>query len=118
MSTTRNDVDEGDRLARVKLSCTIEPGDPRVTALVSELGADKVLVGYLEAASATDAESHWAFPLGHELAYVDAALVSSRPQIAASASSPRGTPSGPSSSERFATPAFCTIAAVSRSGCG
>jgi hypothetical protein len=52
MSATRDDVDYidgADRLARVKLSCTIEPGDLRVTGLVSELGAAKVL-DYLEAA--------------------------------------------------------------------
>ena len=66
VSSTR-DV-EADRLARVKLSCTIEPGDPRVTGLISELGATKI-VGYLEAAAALDA--HWAFPLGHELAQID-----------------------------------------------
>ena len=59
---------EADRLARVKLSCTIEPGDPRVTGLVSELGATKVL-GYLEAAA--DLDAHGAFSLGHELAHVD-----------------------------------------------
>jgi DNA processing protein len=47
MSATTSDVDETDRLARVKLSCTIEPGDLRVTGLGSELGASKVL-GYLE----------------------------------------------------------------------
>ncbi|WP_341926050.1 hypothetical protein [Nocardioides psychrotolerans] len=50
MSATTSDVDEADRLARVKLSCTIEPGDLRVTGLVSELGASKVL-GHLEAAA-------------------------------------------------------------------
>lgn len=37
MSSTRDM--EADRLARVKLSCTIEPGDLRVTGLVSEGGA-------------------------------------------------------------------------------
>lgn len=46
MSAPRNDVDEADRLARVKLSCTIEPADLRVTGLLSEVGAGKVL-GYL-----------------------------------------------------------------------
>jgi hypothetical protein len=51
----RDDVDEVDRLARVQLSCTIEPGDLRVAGLVSELGAGKVL-GYLEAAA--DADAH------------------------------------------------------------
>ncbi len=50
MSVPRADVDEADLLARVKLSLTIEPGDLRVTRLVSELGAGKVL-GYLEAAA-------------------------------------------------------------------
>lgn len=47
---TTHDVDAAavDRLARVKLSCVIEPGDVRVTGLVSELGAAKV-VDYLEA---------------------------------------------------------------------
>lgn len=43
MSVPRDDVYEADRLARVTLSCTIEPGDLRVTGLVSELGAGKVL---------------------------------------------------------------------------
>lgn len=38
MSASRVDVAEADRLARVKLSSAIEPGDPRVTGLVSELG--------------------------------------------------------------------------------
>lgn len=57
MSTTRTDVDDVDRLGRVTLSRTIEPGDLRITGLVSELGAGKVL-GYLEAAA--DVES----PLG------------------------------------------------------
>lgn len=69
MSATTSDVDEADRLARVKLSCTIEPGDLRVTGLVSELGASKVL-GYLEAAA--EVEPHWAFSIGHELSHVDA----------------------------------------------
>ncbi|MDP3892713.1 hypothetical protein [Nocardioides sp.] len=64
MSTTRIDVDDGDRLARVTLSRSIEPGDLRVTGLVSELGAGKVL-GYLEAAG--DVESHWGFALAQEL---------------------------------------------------
>jgi DNA processing protein len=40
MSSTRIDVDDGvDRLARVTPSRSIEPGDLRVTGLVSELGA-------------------------------------------------------------------------------
>lgn len=47
MSETRADVDDADRLARVTLSRTIEPGDLRVTGLVSEIGAAKGL-GYLE----------------------------------------------------------------------
>ncbi len=66
MSSTRDM--EADRLTRVKLSCTIEPGDLRVTGLVSELGAGKVL-GYLEAAA--DVDAHWAFAIGRELAHVD-----------------------------------------------
>ncbi|NHC22197.1 DNA-protecting protein DprA [Nocardioides sp. IC4_145] len=72
MSTTRTDVDDVDRLARVTLSRTIEPGDLRVTGLVSELGAGKVL-GYLEAAG--DVESHWGFALAQELGRVDPAQV-------------------------------------------
>ncbi|KRF05405.1 DNA protecting protein DprA [Nocardioides sp. Soil777] len=68
MRTTRTDVDDVDRLARVTLSRTIEPGDLRVTGLVSELGAGKVL-GYLEAAA--DVESHWGFALAQELGRVD-----------------------------------------------
>lgn len=68
--TTHDDVDAAaaDRAARVKLSSVIEPGDLRVTGLVSELGATKVL-DYLEAAG--DVERHWAFPLGQELGRVD-----------------------------------------------
>jgi DNA processing protein len=61
-------ADDADRLARVKLSSGIEPGDLRVTGLVSELGAVKVL-DYLEAAS--EVENHWGFTIGHELAHVD-----------------------------------------------
>lgn len=72
MSTTRTDVDDVDRLGRVTLSRTIEPGDLRVTGLVSELGAGKVL-GYLEAAG--DVESHWGFALAQELGRVDPAQV-------------------------------------------
>lgn len=66
------DVDEADRLARVTLSRAIEPGDLRVTGLVSELGASKVL-GYLEAAA--EVESHWGFGIAHELGLVDPAQV-------------------------------------------
>ena len=72
MSITRTDVDDVDRLARVTLSRTIEPGDLRITGLVSELGAAKVL-GYLEAAA--DLESHWGFALAQELGRVDPAQV-------------------------------------------
>lgn len=66
------DVDEADRLARVTLSRAIEPGDLRVTGLVSELGASKVL-GYLEAAA--EVESHWGFGIAQELDRVDPAQV-------------------------------------------
>ena len=66
------DVDDADRLARVTLSRTIEPGDLRVTGLVSELGASKVL-GYLEAAA--EVENHWGFALAQELGRVDPARV-------------------------------------------
>lgn len=72
MSETRIDVDDADRLARVTLSRIIEPGDLRVTGLVSELGATKVL-GYLEAAA--DVESHWGFALAQELGRADPAQV-------------------------------------------
>lgn len=68
MSTPHADVDDADRLARVKLSSAIEPGDLRVTGLVGELGAVKVL-DYLEAAG--EVENHWGFTIGHELAHVD-----------------------------------------------
>ena len=37
MSTTRIDVDDVDRLGRVTLSRSIEPGDLRVTGLVSTM---------------------------------------------------------------------------------
>lgn len=66
------DVDDADRLARVTLSRTIEPGDLRVTGLVSELGAGKVL-GYLEAAD--EVENHWGFALAQELGRFDPARV-------------------------------------------
>lgn len=69
MTTHVVDAAAVDRLARVKLSCVIEPGDLRVTGLVSELGAAKV-VDYLEAAG--DVERHWAFALGADLGHVDA----------------------------------------------
>ncbi|MDP3893343.1 DNA-processing protein DprA [Nocardioides sp.] len=72
MSTPHADVDDADRLARVKLSSAIEPGDLRVTGLVSELGAVKVL-DYLEAAG--EVENHWGFTIGHELGCVDPAQV-------------------------------------------
>jgi DNA processing protein len=72
MSATPIDVDEADRLARVKLSYATEPGDLRVTGLVSEAGAGKIL-GYLQAAA--DVESHWAFSIGRELAHVDPSRV-------------------------------------------
>lgn len=75
MSGTRSDIDDVDRLARVALSKTIEPGDPRVTGLVSELGAAKVL-GYLEAAG--EVETHWGFALAQELGRVDPAQVLER----------------------------------------
>ena len=68
MSTPHADVDDADRLARVKLSSAIEPGDLRVTGLVGELGAVKVL-DYLEAAG--EVENHWGFTIGRELAHVD-----------------------------------------------
>ena len=115
MSAARNDVDEADRLVRVRLSCTIEPGDLRVTGLVSELGAGKVL-GYLEAAA--DADEHWPSRSAKSSPTSTPGGYSSRQQTTASGSSPQATPNGPTSSERSATPAPCTSAAVSRSGCG
>lgn len=66
------DVDDADRLARVTLSRTIEPGDLRVTGLVGELGAGKVL-DYLEAAG--EVENHWGFGIAQELGRVDPAQV-------------------------------------------
>lgn len=75
MSATTSDVDEANRLALVKLSCTMEPNDLRVTGLVSELGASQVL-GCLEAAA--EVEPQWAFSIGHDLAHVDASRVLER----------------------------------------
>lgn len=57
MSAAADDVDEVEGLARVKLSCGIEPGTPRVTALVSALDAGVVL-DYLEEVAEVD--GHWA----------------------------------------------------------
>src|SRR3546814_10601544 len=70
MSTPHADIDDADRLARVKLSSAIEPGDLRVTGLVDELGAVKVL-DYLEAAG--EVENNWGFGIGQELARADPA---------------------------------------------
>ncbi|MGL4298112.1 MAG: DNA-processing protein DprA, partial [Candidatus Neomicrothrix subdominans] len=65
-------------LARVKLSCTLEPGDPRTADLIAEIGATN-LVSYLEAAADNHAYHHglgqdspsWAVSVGRELARVD-----------------------------------------------
>ena len=108
MSTPHADID--DRLARVKLSSVIEPGDLRVTGLVSELGAGKVL-DYLEAAG--EVENHWGFTIGHE-----PARSSSGPPAAASGSSSPAIPSGPTSSRACAAPAHCTTAAANPSDSG
>jgi DNA processing protein len=115
MSASRNDVDELDRLVRVKLNCTIEPGDLRVTGLVSELGASKVL-GYLEAAA--DADAHWAFSIGQQLADLDPARVLQQAADRGIRFASPPTPSGPTGSVRCAMPAPCTSGAACRSGCG
>lgn len=113
MSTPHADVD--DRLARVKLSSVIEPGDLRVTGLVSELGAGKVL-DYLEAAG--EVENHWASPSATSSPTSIPARSSSRPPAAASGSSSPAIPSGPTSSRACAAPAHCTTAAANPSDCG
>lgn len=79
MSTPHADVDDADRLARVKLSSAIEPGDLRVTGLVGELGAVKVL-DYLEAAG--EVENHWGFGIGQELARADSARLLEQAAVA------------------------------------
>ena len=99
MSTPHADVD--DRLARVKLSSVIEPRDLRVTGLVSELGAGKVL-DYLEAAG--EVENHWGFGIGQELARADSARLLE--QAARTAS------------RACVAPAHCTSEAANPSGCG
>lgn len=53
MSAAGHDVDEAERLARVKLSCGIEPGSPRITALISALDAE-VVIDYLEDVAEVD----------------------------------------------------------------
>lgn len=77
MNTPRVDVDDAERLARVKLISVMEPGDLRVTRVVSELGAGKVL-DYLKAAG--EVENHWGFALGQELAYVDLGHILEQPR--------------------------------------
>lgn len=72
MNAAADDADEVERLARVKLSCGIEPGTPRVTALVSALDAGVVL-DYLEEVAEVD--GHWASSIGKQLAPVDPARV-------------------------------------------
>lgn len=79
MSTPHADVDDADRLARVKLSSAIEPGDLRVTGLVDEPGAVKVL-DYLEAAG--EVENHWGFGIGQELARADPARLLEQAAVA------------------------------------
>src|SRR3546814_19567442 len=78
MSTPHADIDDADRLARVKLSSAIEPGDLRVTGLVDELGAVKVL-DYLEAAG--EVENHWGFGIGQELARAAPARLLEQPAV-------------------------------------
>lgn len=72
MSATADVVDEAERLARVKLSCGVEPGTPRIAALVSALDAGVVL-DYLEEVAEVD--DHWASSIGEHLAPVDPARV-------------------------------------------
>ncbi|WP_278258268.1 DNA-processing protein DprA [Nocardioides convexus] len=114
--TTRSAVDDTDRLARVTLSRTIEPGDLRVTGLVSE----------------TRSRQGPRLPRGGRRRRVSLGIrarpggsaastpprSSSRQPPRASASSSPATPSGPPSSARSATPAPCTSAAASLSACG
>lgn len=73
MSAIGHDVvDEAERLARVKLSCGVEPGTPRIAALVSALDAGAVL-DYLEEVAGVD--GHWASSIGKQLASVVPARV-------------------------------------------
>ena len=115
MSNPHADVDDADRLARVKLSSAIEPGDLRVTGLLSELGAVKVL-DYLE--DAGEVENHWGFTIATSSPTSIPARSSSRPPIGASGSSSPAMPSGPTSSRAGVAPAHCTIEAANPSGCG
>ena len=105
MSTTRIDFDDVDRLGRVTLSRSIEPGDLRVTGLVSELGAGKVL-GYLEAAG--DVESHWGFALAQEVGRVDPAQVLEQAAARGIRFIAPATPSGPPSSAPESGPPSAT----------
>ena len=113
MSTPHADVDDADRLARVKLSSAIEPGDLRVTGLVGELGAVKVL-DYLEAAG--EVEHHWGCAPNSAAQILPRSL--GKRSLEASASSSLAMPSGQTSSRACVAPAHCTIAAANQSGCG
>lgn len=72
MSGPRNNVDEAERLARVSLNCALEPGDLRVTGLVSELGASNAL-GYLELNASAGVD--WVVSIVQQLAQADPARV-------------------------------------------
>ncbi|WP_242680101.1 hypothetical protein [Nocardioides sp. IC4_145] len=113
MSTPHADVD--DRLARVKLSSVIELGDLRVTGLVSELGARKVL-DYLEAAG--EVENHWGFTIGHEFARVDPGKVLEQAAGRGIRFVIPGDTEWPTSSRGCVPPAHCTTAAANPSDCG
>ena len=115
MSNPHADVDDADRLARVKLSSAIEPGDLCVTGLVSELGAVKVL-DYLEAAG--EVENHWGFTIGHELAHVDPGKVLEQAGARGIRFVIPGDAEWPTASRACVAPAHCTIAAANPSGCG
>lgn len=99
MSAPATNVDEGDRLARVKPDCTIEPRDLRGTGLVKELSAGRSWATSTRPPTSTNtgpSRSGKCSPISTP----DES--SSRQQTAAFRCLARATSNSPSSSERFA----------------
>ena len=115
MSKARAPVPEPERLARVALSRIGEPGDPRLTDLVHELGAETVLAQPARPGDRARAGGGPG-PADHLGRARDGS--SRPPRREGSGSSCPATTSGPPGWTTWPTRPTCTSAAVSPSGCG
>ena len=104
---------ESERLARVTLSCAVEPGDATTSGLVRQLGAERALE---QALGVTEGEA--GEMLAQRLAEVDPAASSTRPPGAASASSSPAIRSGLTASTSSTRPSPTTASAARRRACG